>query len=126
MWCHDNNVARCKTLRLRHWPLNQAGEWCPVNRNDADESVRHLDTSRAVINNNDMQLTLTRPIEAFIERQLAQGYKDADEVARQALLRWMSEESEIPPNIQTRLDEAASGRFAPGDRSNIERIIASA
>ena len=73
-----------------------------------------------------MQLTLTRPIEAFIERQLAQGYKDADEVARQALLRWMSEESDIPPNVQTRLDEAANGRFAPGDRSNIERIIASA
>ncbi len=71
-----------------------------------------------------MQLSLTGPIEAFIQRQVAQGYKDADEVARQAFLRWMSEESDSPPNIQTRLNEAAMGRFVPGDRSNIERIIA--
>ena len=71
-----------------------------------------------------MQLSLTGPIEAFIQRQVAQGYKDADEVARQAFLRWMSEESDSPPNIQTRLNEAATGRFVPGDRSNIERIIA--
>lgn len=73
-----------------------------------------------------MQLTLTGPIEAFIQRQLTQGYKDADEVARQALLRWMAEESDTPPNIQPRLDEAAEGRFIPGDRANIERIIAAA
>lgn len=73
-----------------------------------------------------MQVTLTGPIEAFIQRQVAQGYKDADEVARQALLRWMSEESDTPPHIQTRLDEAAAGHFIPGDRSNIQRIIAAA
>jgi Arc/MetJ-type ribon-helix-helix transcriptional regulator len=71
-----------------------------------------------------MQITLTGPIEAFIQRQLEQGYKDADEVARQALLRWMAEESDTPPNIQARLDEAAQGRFTRGDRSNIERIAA--
>jgi Arc/MetJ-type ribon-helix-helix transcriptional regulator len=73
-----------------------------------------------------MQLTLTGPIEAFIQHQLSQGYKDADEVARQALLRWMAEESDTPPNIQSRLDEASQGRFIRGDRSNIERIIAAA
>ena len=73
-----------------------------------------------------MELTLTGPIEAFIQRQVAQGYKDADEVARQAFLRWMSEEADTPPHIQTRLDEAAVGRFIPGDRSNIQRIIAAA
>ncbi len=73
-----------------------------------------------------MQLTLTGPIEAFIQRQIAQGYKDSEEVTRQALLRWMSDESDTPPHIQSRLDEAAAGRFLSGDRSSIERIIATA
>ena len=72
-----------------------------------------------------MQVTLTEPIRAFIEQQIAAGYRDAEEVARQALLRWMEEESETPPRIQTRLDEAARGAFRSGDRSNIERIAAS-
>lgn len=85
-----------------------------------------LDLDLLSLNNDTMQVTLTGPIEAFIQRQVAQGYKDADEVARQAFLRWMSEESETPPHIQTRLDEAAAGRFIPGDRSNIQRIIAAA
>lgn len=85
-----------------------------------------LDTPPVSINNTAMQLTLTGPIEAFIQRQIAQGYKDGEEVTRQALLRWMAEESDTPPQIQSRLDEAASGRFIPGDRSNIERIIAAA
>ncbi len=73
-----------------------------------------------------MQVTLTGPIEAFVQRQLAQGYKDGEEVVRQALLRWMAEESDTPPRIQSRLDEAAQGRFIPGDRSNIERIVTAA
>lgn len=77
-------------------------------------------------NNGGMQITLTGPIESFIQRQLAQGYKDAEEVTRQAFLRWMAEESDTPPHIQARLDEAAQGRFIPGDRSNIERIIVAA
>ncbi|MFC5453751.1 hypothetical protein [Prosthecobacter fluviatilis] len=73
-----------------------------------------------------MEVTLTDPIEAFIQRQVAQGYKDADEVTRQAFLRWMNEASDTPPHIQTRLDVAAAGRFIPEDRSNIQRIIAAA
>lgn len=73
-----------------------------------------------------MELTLTSPIEMFIQRQIAQGYRDAEEVTRQALLRWMAEESDTPPMIQSRLDEAAQGRFASGDRGNIQRIIAAA
>lgn len=64
-------------------------------------------------------------MEAFIQRQIAQGYRDGDEVARQALLKWMAEESDTPPHIQSRLDEAALGRFSAGDRANIDRIIAS-
>lgn len=77
-------------------------------------------------NNMSMQLTLTPPIEAFIERQISQGYRDGEDVARQALLRWMAEECDTPPQIQSRLDEAAAGRFSPGDRDNIKRIIATA
>lgn len=73
-----------------------------------------------------MELTLTGPIEDFIQRQLVHGYKDTDEVVRQAFLRWMAEEADTPPHIQSRLDEASKGRFMAGDRSNIERIIASA
>lgn len=83
-----------------------------------------LDIERMVLNNKAMEVTLTGPIEAFIQRQVAQGYKDANEVARQALLRWMNEDSDTPPHIQARLDEAAAGRFVPGDRSSIQRIIA--
>ena len=73
-----------------------------------------------------MQLTLTGPIESFIQRQIGQGYKDGEEVARQALLRWMADEADTPPLIQARLDEAAAGRFVPGNRDSIERIIATA
>lgn len=64
-------------------------------------------------------------MEAFIQRQIAQGYSNEEEVARQALLRWMSEESDTPPRIQERLDEAAAGQFKAGDRASIQRIIAS-
>jgi Arc/MetJ-type ribon-helix-helix transcriptional regulator len=71
-----------------------------------------------------MEVSLTSPMESFIQRQIAQGYRDGEEVTRQALLRWMSEEGETPPHIQVRLDEAAAGRFQRGDRSTIERIIA--
>jgi Arc/MetJ-type ribon-helix-helix transcriptional regulator len=85
-----------------------------------------LDIDHVDLNDGSMEITITGPIEAFIQRQVAQGYKNADEVARQAFLRWMSEESDTPAHIQTRLDEAAAGRFIPGDRSNIQRIIAAA
>ena len=71
-------------------------------------------------------MQLTGPMEAFIQQQIAQGYKDSEEVTRQALLRWMADEADTPPHIQARLDEAATGRFVRGDPSAIERIIASA
>ncbi len=60
-----------------------------------------LDIEHVVLNNCTMELTLTGPIEAFIQRQVAQGKQGADEVVRQALLRWMSEESETPSQIPT-------------------------
>src|SRR5437762_3148997 len=45
-----------------------------------------------------MEITMTKPIEEFIARQLAKGYADASEVARQAFLRWMeAEEFDLEP-----------------------------
>ncbi len=73
-----------------------------------------------------MEVSLTDPMREFIERQIALGYRNPEEVARQALLRWMTEESDTPPHIAARLEEAAKGRFRPGDRSSIERIVAEA
>lgn len=85
----------------------------------------NLDINRANRHFERMEITVTSPMQAFIQRQIAQGYRDAEEVARQALLRWMSEENDTPPQIQSRLDEAAGGVFKEGNRGNIERIIAS-
>lgn len=36
-----------------------------------------------------------------------------------------ADEAETPPRIREKLAEAARGRFLPGDRANIERILAS-
>ena len=50
------------------------------------------------------------------------------EVAR-CLSEWQDNrnaaESETPPNVREKLAAAARGRFSPGDRSNISKILAS-
>jgi Arc/MetJ-type ribon-helix-helix transcriptional regulator len=71
-----------------------------------------------------MKFELTKPIERFIERQLRRGYSDPSEVARQAFLRWMHEEDQLPPRVQEKLDQAAAGRFKRGSRSQIRKILA--
>jgi Arc/MetJ-type ribon-helix-helix transcriptional regulator len=60
-----------------------------------------------------MQITVTKPIEEFITRQVEKGYADASEVARQAFLRWMEEEDfdADPPSLREKLDEARAGKF---------------
>ena len=85
----------------------------------------NLDIGGAIKHFKVMEITVTSPMQAFIQRQISHGYRDAEEVARQALLRWMSEEDDTPPHIQNRLDEAANSSFNAGDRGNIDRIIAS-
>jgi len=85
----------------------------------------NLDINGALKHFERMEITVTSPMQAFIQRQIAQGYRDAEEVARQALLRWMAEEDDTPPRIQDRLNEAAAGSFKTSNRGNIERIIAS-
>ncbi len=36
-----------------------------------------------------------------------------------------TDEEDTPPRIREKLSEAASGRFLPGGRANIEKILAS-
>ena len=73
-----------------------------------------------------MKFELTKPIERFIQRQLDKDYANPSEVARQAFLRWMDEEQEVPPRLQQKLDQAAAGRFRKGSRASIPKIIAGA
>ncbi len=63
----------------------------------------------------DMELTLTKPIEEFIRWQIAKGYADANEVARQAFLRWMEEVDfePAPPRLLEKLTAARQGSFHP-------------
>ena len=38
---------------------------------------------------------------------------------------WDRAEGDDPPGVREKLGEAAKGRFHPGDRSNIEKILSS-
>jgi Arc/MetJ-type ribon-helix-helix transcriptional regulator len=71
-----------------------------------------------------MKVELTKPIEEFIAKQLEKGYANPSEVARQAFLRWMDEEADLPPRLQEKLDEAAAGCFRRGTRATIRKIRA--
>lgn len=74
-----------------------------------------------------MEITVTKPIEEFIERQLAKGYADASEVTRQAFLRWMEEEFDAePPRLQEKLEAARQGKFHPYDPQSYDALLASA
>jgi Arc/MetJ-type ribon-helix-helix transcriptional regulator len=75
-----------------------------------------------------MEVTVTKPIEEFIERQLAKGYSDANEVTRQAFLRWMEEEDFVadPPQLQEKLDAARKGKFHRYHPKAYDALLASA
>ena len=74
-----------------------------------------------------MEVTVTKPIEEFIEQQMARGYADASEVTRQAFLRWMEEEEfdADPPRLREKLDAARQGKFRPYDPQACDALIAS-
>ena len=74
-----------------------------------------------------MEITVTEPIEIFIQQQLAKGYADASEVARQAFLRWMEDEAfdTAPPRVTEKLAEARQGKFVPHDPSRYDALAAS-
>lgn len=58
-----------------------------------------------------MEITVTKPLEEFIEQQLARGYADASEVARQVFLRWMEAEEldPEPPRLREKIEAARRG-----------------
>jgi len=74
-----------------------------------------------------MEITVTKPIEDFIKEQLAKGYGDESEVARQAFLRWMAEEEfdAEPPRLLEKLDAARQGSFRPYDPKAYDELLAS-
>ncbi|MBM3883938.1 MAG: hypothetical protein FJ280_01130 [Planctomycetes bacterium] len=71
---------------------------------------------------------MTKPIEDFIKQQVARGYADESEVARQAFLRWMAEEDldAEPPRLREKLDAARRGEFRPYDPKSYDALLASA
>ena len=73
-----------------------------------------------------MEVTVTKPIEEFIEQQMARGYANASEVARQAFLRWMEEEEfdADPPRLREKLDAARQGKFRPYDPHAYDALLA--
>jgi Arc/MetJ-type ribon-helix-helix transcriptional regulator len=73
-----------------------------------------------------MQITLTRPIEEFIQQQLERGYADASEVARQAFLRWMEDEDYAPdpPRLREKLLAACHGQFHAYQPEAYDSLIA--
>lgn len=75
-----------------------------------------------------MEVIVTKPIEEFIEQQLAKGYSDANEVTRQAFLRWMEEEDfdADPPRLREKLDAARQGKFRPYHPQAYDALLASA
>ena len=75
-----------------------------------------------------MEITVTKPIEEFIEQQLAKGYTDASEVTRQAFLRWMEAEEHDPesPRLREKLEAARRGKFRPYDAQTYDALLASA
>ena len=75
-----------------------------------------------------MEITVTKPIEDFIEQQLAKGYADASEVTRQAFLRWMEAEEldPEPPRLREKVEAARHGKFRPYDAKAYDALLASA
>lgn len=74
-----------------------------------------------------MEITITKPIQEFIEQQLAKGYLDASEVTRQAFLRWMEEDFDAElPWLEEKLEAARQGKFRPYDPRTYDALPASA
>lgn len=72
-----------------------------------------------------MEITVTKPIEQFIKQQLAKGYADESEVARQAFLRWMEAEEfdPEPPRLREKLDAARQGTFRPYNPQTYDALL---
>jgi len=74
-----------------------------------------------------MEIALTKPIEEFIQRKIEKGYANPNEVARQAFLRWMEEEeSESPPGLCDKLEQARQGEFSPHSPGRYDSLVSGA
>jgi Arc/MetJ-type ribon-helix-helix transcriptional regulator len=75
-----------------------------------------------------MEITVTKPIADFIKEQMAKGYADESEVARQAFLRWMAEEDfdAEPPRLREKLEAARQGKFRPYNPDSYDALLSSA
>lgn len=75
-----------------------------------------------------MEITVTKPIEDFIKEQMAKGYANENEVARQAFLRWMAEEDfdVEPPRLREKLEAARQGKFRPYHPDSYDALLATA
>jgi len=75
-----------------------------------------------------MDVTVTKPIEEFIEQQLAKGYTNASEVTRHAFPRWIEEEKfeADPSQLREKLDPARQGKFRPYDPLAYDALSAAA
>jgi Arc/MetJ-type ribon-helix-helix transcriptional regulator len=73
-----------------------------------------------------MEITVTKPIEDFIREQVAKGYANESEVARQAFLRWMAEEDfdVEPPRLRDKLEAARRSRFRPYEPGHYDSLLA--
>ena len=98
-------------------------------KSESQEAARNLRivSAATLCHCERMEITVTKPIEEFINRQLTKGYADASEVARQAFLRWMEEEEfdADPPELREKLAEARQGRFRPYDAKAYDALLAS-
>jgi hypothetical protein len=64
-------------------------------------------------------------IKTAIERLSPAERVELDALVWPQLGARQADELETPPHIREKLAEAASGRFRPGDRANIEKVLAS-
>jgi hypothetical protein len=72
-----------------------------------------------------MQLEVTEPFEDFIKYQLSRGYADANEIARQAFLRWMEEDEfdPDPPRLREKVQAAQNGTFQPYRSESYDALL---
>ena len=64
-------------------------------------------------------------IKMAIERLSPTERAKLDALVWPQLTASQADEADTPPSVREKLAEAASGRFLPSDRANIEKILAS-
>ena len=75
----------------------------------------------------DMEVQLSTEQEAQLSRMASETGRSADELAREALDRYLAEEQRFRAGVQTGLDAAARGDFVPTSEvwARVERVLKS-